>query len=76
MRDSMLTAILKRAMEDETFRKALEANPKEALRDHGFAIPDAERDQILNLTTELGSAESRSDLEKIAVKYGLEPRQA
>lgn len=75
MRDEMLAAVIRRAMEHDEFRRGLVQEPRQTLRDHGFALEEAEFQEIEKMRSELGSDDSRQALEKIADRYGVEPQK-
>lgn len=75
MRDEMLAAVIRRAMEHDDFRRELVAEPRKALDDHGFALEDEEFQAIENLRGEMKTGDSREALERIAERYGVEPQK-
>ena len=76
MRNEMIGAVVRRAMEHPEFRRKLLDNPREALTSHGFALEDAELAEIEQIRGSLsdanGDAEQR--LVTIAERYGVHPR--
>ncbi len=74
MRDAMLAAVIRRAMEHDEFRRELVEEPRKALHNHGFALEDEELREIEKLRSEMKGS-SREQLEKIANRYGVEPKQ-
>ena len=76
MRNEMIGAIVRRAIEHPEFRRRLVEDPRDALRAHGFALEDAEMAEIDRIRTSLGS--SSGDVEQqlvtIAEQYGVNPR--
>ena len=76
MRNEMIGAVVRRAIEHPEFRRRLVESPEEALRSHGFALEDAEMEEIEKIRTSLGSGDR--DLEQrlvsIAETYGVHPR--
>ena len=75
MRNEMIGAVVRRAIEHPEFRRRLVENPQGALGDHGFALEDAEMAEIEQIRTSISSG---SDVERqlvtIAEKYGVHPR--
>ena len=75
MRNEMIGAVVRRAMEHPEFRKRLMDNPREALTSHGFALEDAELAEIEKIRGSIGS--STDDVEQkfvtIAERYGVHP---
>ena len=62
MRNEMIGAVVRRAMEHPEFRRKLVDNPKEALAAHGFALDEPDM------------AELERQLVSIAEHYGVHPR--
>ena len=62
MRNEMIGAVVRRAMEHPEFRRKLVDNPKEALATHGFALDESDM------------AELERQLVSIAEQYGVHPR--
>lgn len=73
MRDEMLAAVVRRAMEHDDFRRELIEEPRKALDSHGFALEDEEFREIEKLSGEM-KGDSREALERIADRYGVEPQ--
>jgi hypothetical protein len=76
MRNEMIGAVVRRAMEHPEFRKKLMDNPQEALTSHGFALEDAELAEIETIRGSLGSDGSGDVGQKlvtIAERYGVHP---
>lgn len=75
MRNEMIGAVVRRAMEHPEFRERLLSDPQEALTTHGFALEDAELAEIEKIR---GSLQSGTDIEQrlvgIAEQYGVHPR--
>jgi hypothetical protein len=72
MRNEMIGAVVRRAMEHPEFRQRLMDNPQEALAAHGFALEQsdlAEIDKIRSRLRENGDVERQ--LVSIAEHYGL-----
>jgi len=79
MRNEMIGAIVRRAIEHPEFRRKLMESPQEALQSHGFALESAEMDEIEKIRTSLGNGGGSSDdveqrLVSIAENYGVQAR--
>ena len=78
MRNEMIGAVVRRAMEHPEFRRKLLDNPQEALTSHGFALEDAELAEIETIRGSLGST-AGDDVEQklvtIAERYGVHPQK-
>ena len=75
MRNEMIGAVVRRAIEHPEFRRRLVDNPQEALNSHGFALEDAEMAEIDRIRTSIGSGEDvEQRLVSIAEHYGVQPR--
>jgi hypothetical protein len=76
MRNEMIGAVVRRALEHPEFRRRLVADPQDALTSHGFALESNELAEIERISTTLG--ESGDDVEqklvRIAEAYGINPR--
>jgi len=76
MRNEMIGAVVRRAIEHPEFRRKLLDSPKEALQAHGFALEDNE---MLELELIRGSLGSGDDVERklvtIAEQYGVEVKR-
>ena len=76
MRNEMIGAIVRRAIEHPEFRRRLIESPHDALQSHGFALESAEMAEIEKIRTTLG--EQDGDVEQrlvsIAEQYGVQPR--
>ncbi|HEY4642897.1 MAG TPA: hypothetical protein VII75_16265 [Thermoanaerobaculia bacterium] len=76
MRNEMIGAVVRRAMEHPEFRRRLVENPTDALTTHGFALESNELAEIERISKTLG--QSNDDVEqrlvKIAEAYGIHPR--
>jgi hypothetical protein len=76
MRNEMIGAVVRRAIEHPEFRRRLVENPKEALTTHGFALESNEMDEIERISATIG--DSGGDVEqkliRIAEAYGINPR--
>jgi len=77
MRNEMIGAVVRRAMEHPEFRKRLLDNPQDALASHGFALEDAELAEIEKIRGTLGSGQDdvEQKLVTIAEKYGVHPQK-
>lgn len=77
MRNEMIGAVVRRAMEHPEFRRRLIDSPQEALAAHGFALEAADMAEIDRIRASLGSGEG-ADVERqlvsIAEQYGVHPR--
>lgn len=77
MRNEMIGAIVRRAIEHPEFRRRLVEDPRDALRTHGFALEDAEMQEIDRIRTSIGNS-AAGDVEQqlvtIAEQYGVKPR--
>jgi hypothetical protein len=78
MRNEMIGAVVRRAMEHPEFRRRLIENPQEALTSHGFALEGEEIGEIEKIRTSLG--QSGTDVEQrlvgIAEQYGVHPQRS
>jgi len=75
MRNEMIGAVVRRAMEHPEFRRKLLDNPLEALTSHGFALEDAEMAEIEKIRGSFGStSDDEQKLVSIAEQYGVHPR--
>lgn len=76
MRNEMIGAIVRRAIEHPEFRRRLIDSPNDALQAHGFALESAEMAEIERIRTTLGSAgdDVEQRLVSIAEHYGVHPR--
>jgi len=77
MRNEMIGAIVRRAIEHPEFRRKLVEDPRDALRAHGFALEDAEMQEIDRIRTSIGNAgadDVEQQLVTIAEQYGVRPR--
>ncbi|HVS30404.1 MAG TPA: hypothetical protein VMS98_03015 [Thermoanaerobaculia bacterium] len=72
MRNEMIGAVVRRAIEHPEFRRRLVDNPQEALDSHGFALEEAEMAEIDRIRTSIGSGEEvEQRLVSIAEQYGV-----
>jgi hypothetical protein len=76
MRNEMIGAIVRRAIEHPEFRRRLIDSPQEALQAHGFALEQAEMAELEKIRTNLGEAgtDVEQRLVSIAEQYGVHPR--
>jgi hypothetical protein len=74
MRNEMIGAVVRRAIEHPEFRRRLVENPEGALGDHGFALEDAEMAEIERIRTSLGEGDVEQKLVTIAEQYGVNPK--
>ncbi|HEX9160869.1 MAG TPA: hypothetical protein VF980_04110 [Thermoanaerobaculia bacterium] len=75
MRNEMIGAVVRRAMEHPEFRRRLLDNPQEALTSHGFALEDAELAEIEKIRGSLGDGDDERKLVTIAEQYGVHPQR-
>ena len=77
MRNEMIGAIVRRAIEHPEFRKRLIESPQEALQSHGFALESDDMNEIEKIRASLGGADDvEQQLVSIAESYGVHPRPA
>lgn len=75
MRNEMIGAIVRRAIEHPEFRRRLMDSPEEALQSHGFALESAEMEEIERIRTSIGdSDDAEQQLVSIAETWGVHPR--
>jgi hypothetical protein len=74
MRNEMIGAIVRRAIEHPEFRRRLIDSPQDALQSHGFALEDAEMAELEKIRTTLGGEDVEQRLVGIAEQYGVHPR--
>jgi len=76
MRNEMIGAVVRRAIEHPEFRRRLLDSPQDALQSHGFALEQADLAEIENIRTSLGDAgdDVEQRLINIAEQYGVHPR--
>lgn len=76
MRNEMIGAVVRRAMEHPEFRRRLMDDPQAALHDHGFALEPADMAEIEKIRGTLGSAgdDVEQQLVTIAEQYGVKAR--
>jgi hypothetical protein len=77
MRNEMIGAIVRRAIEHPEFRRRLIDSPEDALQSHGFALEAPEMAELDRIRQSLGNG-SGDDVEQrlvtIAENYGVHPR--
>ncbi|MBK5260113.1 MAG: hypothetical protein JJE51_11010 [Thermoanaerobaculia bacterium] len=73
MRNEMIGAVVRRAIEHPEFRRRLVENPQEALSAHGFALEDAEMHEIQRISSSIGDSgtDAEQRLVTIAEQYGV-----
>jgi hypothetical protein len=76
MRNEMIGAVVRRAIEHPEFRKRLIDSPQDALQAHGFALEQEDLAEIEKIRTTLGEAgdDDEQRLISIAEQYGVHPR--
>jgi hypothetical protein len=75
MRNEMIGAIVRRAIEHPEFRRRLIDSPQDALQSHGFALEDAEMAELEKIRTSLGDGDDAEQrLVSVAEQYGVHPR--
>lgn len=75
MRNEMIGAIVRRAIEHPEFRRRLLESPQDALQSHGFALESAEMAELERIRTTLGDGgDVEQRLVSIAETYGVHPR--
>lgn len=76
MRNEMIGAVVRRAIEHPEFRRRLVDDPHEALASHGFALEGAEMAEIEKIRTSIdeGGEDVEQRLVSIAEQYGVHPR--
>ncbi|HEX8169793.1 MAG TPA: hypothetical protein VF824_04540 [Thermoanaerobaculia bacterium] len=77
MRNEMIGAIVRRAIEHPEFRRRLIDSPQEALQSHGFALEANEMAELERIRTTIGdpgSDDVEQRLVSIAEQYGVHPR--
>jgi hypothetical protein len=75
MRNEMIGAIVRRAIEHPEFRRRLIDSPQDALEAHGFALEDAEMAELERIRTSLGDGDDvERRLVSVAEQYGVHPR--
>ncbi|HUR83396.1 MAG TPA: hypothetical protein VM733_21740 [Thermoanaerobaculia bacterium] len=76
MRNEMIGAVVRRAIEHPEFRRRLMDSPQDALQSHGFALEQEDLAEIEKIRTSLGDAgeDVEQRLVSIAEEYGVDPR--
>jgi hypothetical protein len=76
MRNEMIGAVVRRAIEHPEFRRRLMDSPQDALQAHGFALEQADLAEIEKIRTTLGEAgdDVEHRLVTIAEQYGVHPK--
>lgn len=75
MRNEMIGAVVRRAIEHPEFRRRLVEDPQDALKAHGFALEDAEMAEIERIRTSIGGQDdAEQQLVTIAEQYGVHPK--
>ncbi len=76
MRNEMVGAVVRRAIEHPEFRTALMEDPELALHSHGFALESSDLAEIQKIQRTLGEkdgADVEQELVTIAEEYGIQP---
>ena len=74
MRNEMIGAVVRRAIEHPEFCKRLIDNPQEALSAHGFALEDTDMAEIEKIRGQLRGTDVEQKLVSIAEQYGVHPK--
>ena len=75
MRNEMIGAVVRRAIEHPEFRQRLMDNPQEALASHGFALEASDLAEIDRIRTRMGEGDDvEQQLVTIAEHYGVNPK--
>lgn len=75
MRNEMIGAVVRRAIEHPEFRRRLLESPQDALQSHGFRLESAEMAELERIRTSLSDAgDVEQRLVHIAETYGVHPR--
>lgn len=74
MRNEMIGAVVRRAIEHPEFRQQLIDNPQSALEAHGFQLESEEMAQIEKIRGDLRGEDVEQRLVTIAEGYGVEPQ--
>ena len=78
MRDEMIGAVVKRAIEHPEFRKQLFQNPEQALGNHGFVLESEELSEIHKIKSSIGDSNDNdveTRLVALAEEYGIRPEK-
>jgi len=74
MRNEMIGAVVRRAIEHPEFREKLLSDPHTALNAHGFALEQRELEEINRIRETVGQGNDiEKELIKIAEQYGVHP---
>jgi hypothetical protein len=74
MRNEMVGAVVRRAMEHPEFREQLMQNPEQALQEHGFLLEAEDMAEIHRLRESVGGSDDvQQALSWIAEEYGIDP---
>lgn len=73
MRNEMIGAVVRRAIEHPEFREALVKDPAAALNEHGFALEEPEFREIQRMGRDLQAQDVEQKLITLAEKYGVGP---
>lgn len=75
MRNEMIGAVVRRAIEHPEFRRRLVDDPHDALTSHGFALEAAEMAELEKIRTTIGDGgtDVEQRLVSIAEGYGVKP---
>jgi phage terminase small subunit len=74
MRNEMIGAVVRRAIEHPEFRRRLIDDPQDALQSHGFALEEAEMAELTRIRETIGGDDAEQQLVSIAEQYGVHPR--
>lgn len=74
MRNEMIGAVVRRAIEHPEFCRRLIDNPQEALSAHGFALEDSDLAEIESISGQLRGTDAEQKLVSIAEQYGVHPK--
>ena len=75
MRNEMIGAVVRRAMEHPEFRRRLLDDPRGALEAHGFALEDADMAEIDKIRQRLGNGNDvEQQLVSVAEQYGVKAK--
>jgi hypothetical protein len=76
MRNEMIGAVVRRAIEHPEFRRRLLDDPRAALQSHGFVLESAEMKEIETIRNDMSSGDDvEQRLIGIAERYGVHPRE-
>lgn len=74
MRNEMIGAVVRRAIEHPEFREKLMSDPVTALNAHGFALEQRELEELDRIRKTVGKGtDSEKELIRIAEQYGVHP---